>query len=84
MYWLQIDEIKTTENKTFLIAALYLEDRFQIYQIPNEKIEIDNSTIKSIQKIRRPGRTTRTLLLQHSSNLYLITGYMDSDSGKIA
>lgn len=79
----EIDEIISLDNKTFFIAALYLDDRFKIYQIPREKMEI-NSTIKPIQKIRRPGKTTKTYLLQHSSNLYLITGYMDSDSGKIA
>lgn len=79
----EIDEIVSTENKTVFIAALYLDDRFKIYQIPGEDMG-NNSTIKPIQKIRRPGTTTKTYLLQHSSNVYLITGYMDSDSGKIA
>lgn len=80
----EIEEILSSENKTYLIVALYLEDRFQIYQIPGAKVENSTTAIKSIQKIRRPGRSTKTFLLHHSSNVYLITGYMDSDSGKIA
>lgn len=33
----EIDEIMALDNKTFFIVALYLDDRFKIYQIPGEK-----------------------------------------------
>lgn len=76
-------EINTQDNKSTLIVALYLGDRFQIYHIPLEN-NGDVGVIKSIQKIRRSGQSTKTHLLVYMSNMYLITGYLESDTGKVA
>ncbi|XP_065092301.1 uncharacterized protein LOC135713118 isoform X2 [Ochlerotatus camptorhynchus] len=78
----EIEELLATENKGFLVVALYLRDRFQIYQISSNPKGL--ATAKSIQRIGRSGRSTRSFLVQSMSNLFLITGYLESGSGKIA
>lgn len=77
----EVEEINGAANRTTLIVSLYLEDRFQIYQIPlSGTVQI----IKSIQKIGRSGRSTKTYLLVYMSNLYLISGYVENDTAKLA
>ncbi|XP_058816044.1 uncharacterized protein LOC131679320 [Topomyia yanbarensis] len=78
-----VEELQTLEKKRYLIVCLYMEDRFQIYQILINGT-VNNGFIKAIQKIRRPGESTRTILVLYATNLYLVAGYLESDSGKVA
>ncbi|XP_058468104.1 SCY1-like protein 2 isoform X3 [Malaya genurostris] len=78
-----IEELYTHENISVLIVCLYMDDRFQIYQISNNG-KGNNEPIKPVQKIRRPGQSTKTFLVHYMSNMYLVAGYLESDIGKVA
>lgn len=78
----EVDELPSADSKGSLVVALYLRDRFHIYQISSNANGTVN--VRSIQRIGRSGRSTRSVMVQGMSNLFLITGYLESTSGKIA
>ncbi|XP_055617740.1 uncharacterized protein LOC129763041 isoform X3 [Toxorhynchites rutilus septentrionalis] len=78
----EVEEFHSHANKTYLIVCVHLKDRFQIYQILQGQLN-DNKALKSIQKIRRRGQSIKTFLVEHESNLYLITSYLESNAGKV-
>ncbi|XP_055586458.1 uncharacterized protein LOC129739088 [Uranotaenia lowii] len=79
-----VEELNTQDNKRYVIVAIYIDDHFQIYQISLDNDSTKHEPIKSTQKVGRAGVSTRTFLLYYMSNLYLISGYIESDAGKVA
>lgn len=79
----EMEELKTVTNKRLLVGVVYLRDRFHIYQIPENAKNDGSTTIKASQKINRPGHIQRSVLVQHKSDLFLISGYSEAGFGKV-
>lgn len=68
-------------KKSYWIVCLYLDDRYQIYQISIDETSL--KPVKAVQKIRRYGKSSKTVMIWFLNALYLFAGYKETDSGKI-